>query len=209
MKKLLWLLAPVAAAGVAGCASMMYTPPTPEETQNVIRSSFRARGIAKLDRLEQSEMQRACSAVAMTGKDLAPDVRARLEKAAQATVKFPTDGKWLGDWKEGEKIAQAGRGLQFSDNEKTVNGGNCYACHQITKREISAGNIGPSLYQYGKLRGNGDAVLRYTWSKIWNAHSSKACSSMPRFGDAGILTEQQIKHVMALLLDPTSPTNTE
>jgi sulfur-oxidizing protein SoxX len=30
---------------------------------------------------------------------------------------------------------------------------------------------------------------------------------MPRFGDAGILTEAQIKDVMALLLDPASPVN--
>jgi sulfur-oxidizing protein SoxX len=30
---------------------------------------------------------------------------------------------------------------------------------------------------------------------------------MPRFGDAGILTEDQIRNVMALLLDPGSPVN--
>jgi sulfur-oxidizing protein SoxX len=30
---------------------------------------------------------------------------------------------------------------------------------------------------------------------------------MPRFGHKGILTQQDIKHVMALLLDPTSPVN--
>jgi sulfur-oxidizing protein SoxX len=30
---------------------------------------------------------------------------------------------------------------------------------------------------------------------------------MPRFGHKGILTEAQMKHVMALLLDPASPVN--
>jgi sulfur-oxidizing protein SoxX len=30
---------------------------------------------------------------------------------------------------------------------------------------------------------------------------------MPRFGAAGILTEAQMKDVMALLLDPKSPVN--
>lgn len=197
-----------AGAVAAGCATM-YTPPTPEESQAVVRSSFKARGIAKLDRLEQTELQKACSQVAMTGKDLSPAVREQLEKAAMATVKFPADGKWLGDWKAGESVAQRGVGLQFSDSEKTVNGGNCYACHQISKAEISYGNIGPSLYQYGKLRGNGEPILRYTWAKIWNAHSSRACSSMPRFGDAGVLTENQIRDVMALLLDPASPVNSQ
>jgi len=30
---------------------------------------------------------------------------------------------------------------------------------------------------------------------------------MPRFGHMGILTEQQIKDVVALLMDPKSPVN--
>jgi len=40
----------------------------------------------------------------------------------------------------------SGIGLQWSDRADSVNGGNCYACHQLTKEEISFGNIGPSLY---------------------------------------------------------------
>jgi len=42
---------------------------------------------------------------------------------------------------------------------------------------------------------------------MWNAHAFTACSQMPRFGDAGILTRQQLRDVMALLLDPASPIN--
>ena len=34
-----------------------------------------------------------------------------------------------------------------------------------------------------------------------------ACSNMPRFGHANLLTEQQIRDLMALLLDPKSPVN--
>ena len=195
----------VLAVVLAGCA--IYEPPTREETLATIKSSFRDRGIAKVTRLDQSELQVACSRVAQTRTALAADERDRLEKAALATVKYPADGKWLGDHKNGERIAQSGVGLQFSDTDKTVSGGNCYACHQIAKAEISFGNIGPSLDQYGKLRGSSEAILKYTWAKIWNTHSYNACSSMPRFGDAGILTEAQIKDVMALLLDPESPVN--
>jgi sulfur-oxidizing protein SoxX len=187
----------------AGCAAM-YTPPTKEETQAVIKSSFRDRGIAKVDRLNQSDLQAVCSE---THNDPPKDVRARLEKAALAAVKYPTDGKWLGDFKQGERIAQTGVGMQWSDKPGAPAGGNCYACHQLSKSEISFGNIGPSLHNYGKLRGNTEQTLRYTWAKIWNTHSYNACSSMPRFGDAGILTEAQIKDVMALLLDPESPVN--
>jgi len=191
-----------AAAVLAGCAT--YTPPTQEETMAVIRSSFQDRGIAKVDRLNQTELQRICSE---TGNDPPKDVRARLEKAALAAVKFPADGKWLGDHKQGERIAQTGVGMQWSDRADTVAGGNCYACHQLTKAEISYGNIGPSLLHYGKLRGSSDEIRRYTWAKLWNTNAFNACSSMPRFGDAGILTEEQIRHVMALLLDPESPVN--
>lgn len=198
------VMAVAGAAAVAGCASMMYTPPTKEETLSVIRSSFRDRGIAKVDRLNQTELQRICSE---THNNPPKDERERLEKAALATVKYPSDGKWLGDYKSGEKIAQTGRGLQWSDKPGAPAGGNCYACHQLSKAEISFGNIGPSLYNYGKLRGMSDETLRYTWGKIWNTHAYNACSPMPRFGDAGILTEAQIKDVMALLLDPASPVN--
>jgi len=202
--KVRFVMAAAGAAAVAGCASMMYTPPTKEETLAVIKSSFKDRGIAKVDRLNQTELQRICSE---THNNPPKDVRERLEKAALAAVKYPTDGKWLGDYKLGERVAQTGVGLQWSDKPDTPAGGNCYACHQLSKAEISFGNIGPSLYNYGKLRGNNEQTLRYTWAKIWNTHSFNACSSMPRFGDAGILTEAQIKDVMALLLDPASPVN--
>ncbi len=198
------VLTAAATALVAGCASWMYSPPSKEETMAVIKSSFHSRGIAKVDRLNQTELQRVCTE---TNNDPPKDVRARLEKAALATVKYPTDGKWMDNHKEGEKIAQTGRGLQWSDKEGDAAGGNCYACHQLSKAEISYGNIGPSLYNYGKLRGYGDDIKRYTWAKIWNTHAFNACSTMPRFGDAGILTEAQIKDVMALLLDPESPVN--
>ncbi|HEU5297155.1 MAG TPA: sulfur oxidation c-type cytochrome SoxX, partial [Burkholderiaceae bacterium] len=34
-----------------------------------------------------------------------------------------------------------------------------------------------------------------------------ACSNMPRFGHMGLLDEDQLRHLMALLLDPASPVN--
>ena len=204
MKMMKTVMSVGAVVVLASCAS---PGPTREETMQVVKSSFKERGIAKLDRLEQSELQLACSEASLNNKDLPKDVRERLEKQQMATIKYPADGKFLGDWKAGERVAQTGVGMQWSDNEKTVNGGNCYACHQLSPQEVSFGNIGPSLKHYGKLRGNSEAVVKYTWGKIWNTHAFNACSSMPRFGDAGILTEAQIRDVMALLLDPNSPVN--
>jgi len=205
------VLSAAAAAVLAGCASMMYTPPTQQETMAVIKSSFHDRGIAKVDRLSQSELQRVCTE---TKNDPPKDLRARLEKAALSSVRYPADGKWMDNWKEGEKVAQTGRGLEWSDKEGAEAGGNCYACHQLSKEEISLGSIGQSLYNYGKLRGVADpaspaykAVVEYTWGKLWNSKAYAACSNMPRFGHMKILDENQIRDLMALLLDPKSPVN--
>ena len=201
----------VAVAVLAGCAAMVEAPvakePTDAEIVSLLKASFKESPSAKLDRLDQSPLQQACTEASRLGKPLDEKVREKLQAAALANVKFPADGKYLGDWKKGEAIAQNGRGLQFSDKVGDVAGGNCYACHQIDKKEIAFGNIGPVLTNYGKLRGQTEPIIKYTWARIWNSHSFNACANMPRFGDAGILTEAQIKDVMALLLDPESPVN--
>lgn len=200
-----YVMAVASAAVVVGCAT--YIAPTREESMQVIKSSFRERGIAKMDRLNQSDLQVACSEAARMGKEVPKDVRARLEKQAMATIKLPSDGVYLGDFKQGERIAQTGVGLQWSDDDQTVAGGNCYACHQLSPQEIAFGNIGPSLKGYGKQRGSSKEAVAYTWGKLWNSHAYNACSQMPRYGDANILTTAQLKDLMALLLDPNSPVN--
>ncbi|WP_322518347.1 sulfur oxidation c-type cytochrome SoxX [Rhodopseudomonas palustris] len=122
-------------------------------------------------------------------------------------VAFPADGKLLGDWKAGAKIANNGRGGQFSDKADTVNGGNCYACHQMAPSEVSFGTLGPSLTHYGRDRNYTDAEIKQAYTKIYNSQAVVPCSNMPRFGTNGFLTEQQIKDVMAFLFDPESPVN--
>ena len=170
----------------------------------VMKASFKDRGQAKVDRLNQDETQRLCSQF----PDKRPkEITKKIEAINMKLLKYPVDGQLLGDWKEGEKIAQSGVGKQFSDNPAQPAGGNCYACHQLTKEEISFGNIGPSLYNFGKLRGNTEAIQKYTYGKIYNAQAYSACTNMPRFGHNGILTEAQIKHITALLLDANSPVN--
>jgi sulfur-oxidizing protein SoxX len=199
---------------LVGCASGPTAQELDAQAQAMIRAAFRDEGIAKVDRLNQDLANAECSKAA--GKPL-PDALAKsIEQANLATLRAPTDGRYLGDWKSGEKIAQDGRGMTWTDSDKVANGGNCYNCHQITKAEISFGTIGPSLYQYGRIRGitdPGSAVAKpfveYTWGKLWNARAFSACSNMPRFGHAGVLTEAQIRDVMALLLDPQSPVNAQ
>ena len=214
MHKNITRLAGLTLFALAGCAAA----PDPVEidrlTASIVKASFRAEGVAGLDRLQQDEANRACSAADVAGKPLSEDIAKAIEAANFKTIQLPADGKYLGDWREGETIAQSGRGLTWSDPAGSANGGNCYNCHQISKAEVSYGTLGPSLYNYGKLRGVSDPsrpeslpIIQYTWQKIWNARGNNACSNMPRFGHAGILNAQQIRHVMALLLDPKSPVN--
>ncbi len=175
--------------------------------QAVMERSFREQGIAKLDRIQQDDFQALCSDEKFRDSPEGKKKAEALQAAALAAIKPPSDGKYLGNWANGEKIAQSGRGATWTDSVKTVNGGGCYNCHQISKQEISYGTIGPSLLGYGKTRGNSDVILTYTWNRINNSKAYNACSNMPRMQHFNLLTEQQIKDVMALLLDPASPVN--
>jgi sulfur-oxidizing protein SoxX len=196
----------------AGCAVILFgcaTAPSDAEMSakaaEIMKTSFKARGQAKLERLDQDQTQKVCSAYAT--KAPPKDVAETIERTNLASIKWPADGKFTGDWKNGEKIAQEGRGMQYSDDPKGPVGANCYACHQIAPQEVSYGTIGPSLYQFGKLRGYGADMQKYAYGKVFNAEAYSACTNMPRFGHNGILTEEQIKDVVALLMDPNSPVN--
>ena len=207
MKKQTILALSVAGALAAGCAGVMSGGSTDYSAKALamMKASFREAGQAKLDRLDQDDMQRLCSDYA--DKPMPKDVADRLEKAQQALIKYPADGKLMGDWKLGERIAQSGVGKQFSDDPAVPAGANCYACHQLSKAELSFGTIGPPLYNFAKIRGFTPEMQKYAYSKVYNSQAFSACSNMPRFGHAGILTEKQIQDVVALLMDPESPIN--
>ncbi|QWD69082.1 sulfur oxidation c-type cytochrome SoxX [Polynucleobacter sp. VK25] len=173
----------------------------------MMTDSFRAEGIAGLDRIAQDETQKFCSDPVFANSKQGEKMRDKIQKMNMDSIKQPSDGKYIGDWKKGEAIAQSGRGATWTDKADTVIGGGCYNCHQIDSKEISYGNIGPSLTGYGKLRGYSQEVVTYTWNRINNSKAYNACSNMPRFAHFKLLNEQQIQDVMALLLDPASPVN--
>ena len=182
--------------------------------QKTLNASFRAEGQAGMDRLVQDDANRLCSQADASGKTVSDEEAERIRQSSFKAIAWPTDGQFFGDFKLGEKLAQDGRGKTWSDKPGSENGGNCYNCHQISKSEISYGTLGPSLYNYGKLRGVSDVnsatakpVIDYTWGKLWNPRAYNACSSMPRFGHNSLLTQAQLKHLMSLLLDPQSPVN--
>ena len=191
----------------AACAGMQQADDSQyaEKALATMKASFKERGQAKLDRLDQDDMQKLCSQY--EGKPLPKDIADRLEKAQQALIKYPADGNLMGDFKSGERIAQRGQGMQYSDDPSRPSGANCYACHQLSKAELSFGTIGPSLHNFGKIRGYTPEMQKYAYSKVYNSQAFSACSSMPRFGHSNIHPEPQNKDVVALLMDPKSPIN--
>ena len=202
----------LAISGFIVAAGLVQTPAFAQQKNDpkfnkMIQDSFRAQGIAGLDRIDQDATQKFCSDPQFANSKQGEAMRDKIQKINMDSIQQPSDGKYIGDWKNGEKIAQSGRGATWSDKADTVIGGGCYNCHQIDPKEISYGNIGPSLTGYGKMRGYSKEVVTYTWNRINNSKAYNACSNMPRFAHFKLLNEQQIQDVMALLLDPESPVN--
>lgn len=198
MKKLMFAL--LASASLAAPALAVDT----KKVDAVMAETFGKAPDVWKERMTMDQMEIICSQTRNK-----PDTKQAkaIEEAEMKTVVFPADGKMLGNWKEGYKVANSGRGLQFSDKDDTPIGGNCYACHQMDPKEVSYGTLGPSLAAYGKDR-KGDAdSMKAAWIKLYNSNAAVACSNMPRFGHKKVLTEAQIKDVMAYLFDPESPVN--
>jgi sulfur-oxidizing protein SoxX len=170
--------------------------------QEVLQRDFHARGQATMDRVVQDGVQRVCT----ESGDNPPAALAKAMEADQMkTIVYP-EGSLLGDWKQGERIAQGGRGLTWSDRPGAGEG-SCYNCHEVSPHESSFGTLGPSLRNFGRTRGNGPQMQRYVYGKIYNAKAYNLCSQMPRLGHSGTLTAEQIRHLVGLLLDPASPVN--
>ena len=180
-----------------------WADPTPADVQKVLQRDLHPRGQAGMERLNQDAVQRACT----ESRDQPPAELARSLQADQMkSISFP-EGSLIGDWKRGEAIAQSGRGMTWNDKPGEPAGGSCYNCHELSPRELSHGTIGPSLRGFGKVRGSSAEVQRYVYGKIYNAKAYNLCSQMPRLGASGTLTPEQIKDLVALLLDPASPVN--
>jgi sulfur-oxidizing protein SoxX len=177
----------------------------------LVTASFKPGEGQDMSRLVQDDTQKACSKYR---KNPPANVAAVIIARERATIKYPDDNKLVGNWENGEKLVKGGFGMRIGSIEpdpaakqKGGNGGNCYACHALDPKEVAAGNLGPSLTGYGKLRGAGDEIVKYTYDKLYNAQATVACSNMPRVGHNGILTPAQVADVTAYLVSPESPLN--
>jgi sulfur-oxidizing protein SoxX len=135
-------LLPLAAAAAVSFLTACTTPlPSSADldklTKDLVARSFRAEGQAQLDRVNPDEDNLLCSQADQSGTTIDEKLAAAIEARNMQTIKLPADGKFLGDYKEGEKIAQSGSGKTWTDKADAANGGNCYNCHQISKEELS------------------------------------------------------------------------
>lgn len=201
-------LACVAGAAFAGSKPPAAKGPSQAEVDKVIAASFQTGENQFPERLKQDETLKACNKY----RDNVPEklANAITEREAKA-IKYPESGKLMGDWKKGEKIYAAGFAYRIGviepDDLKKERGGNCYACHAADPKEVAFGTIGPSLTGYGKLRGTGDDIVKYTYDKIYNSQAFTACSQMPRLGHNGILSPEKVADLTAYLVSPESPVN--
>ena len=192
---------------LAAGAAIAQTKPAFDTAKSdaAVKAAFAKAPAEWADRITGDATMQACSAA---NNAPANAVAKQIQDREKAAIKYPEDGKWLGDWKKGESIAQSGYGMRFTDYPAAnPNGGNCYACHQMTKAEVSYGTIGPSLLEYGKIRKFSDADNKAAYEKIYNSHAAFPCSLMPRFGSNGVLSIEQVKDLTALIMSPDSPVN--
>lgn len=204
MRKMLILTAAVLPLAAPVRAEDKISPASPQ-VEAAIKAAFPNPSPEWQPRLVQDETMMQCSVHENTPP---ANVFEQIQKREAATITYPEDNKLVGDWKRGERLAQSGYGLRFTDYPaRNPNGGNCYACHQLTKQEVSFGTIGPSLLGYGKVRDFTPETTKAVYDKIYNPHATAACSLMPRFGANRVLTLEQIRDLVALLMDPASPVN--
>ncbi len=208
--RIIALAAAMSAAGMASAAG-----PQDAKLQALaakyIEMSFLPGEGQDLSRLKQDETIQACNQY----RDNPPDkLAAAINEREAKTIKYPENGKLMGDWNNGAKLYAGGFGMRIGRIEpdpparqKGGNGGNCYACHAADPKEVAFGTLGPSLMGYGKLRGTGEDIVKYTYEKIYNAQAFTACSQMPRMGYHGILRPEQIADIVAYLISPDSPVN--
>ncbi len=198
----------LAAAALSSCASFPDAQSTAKRAEHMVADAHTIGTPEMKRRTVQDDAQRACSTVG----DAKPTQQqaADIAKAARDSIRYPSSGKFAGDWKIGARLTTDGRGQRIVNGKiegRKENGALCINCHAMDSNDVNAGNLGPALIGYGRQRGNSEAVARYTYERIYNAWAFMPCSNMPRLGANGFLTQEQIAHVVAYLIDPQSPVN--
>ena len=93
--------------------------------------------------------------------------------------------------------ASAGNADLVKQGEKIFNTkkiGNCLACHAVNGKNINnPGTLGP------KLQGLSAWPEQALYDKVYDPYTTNPLSAMPPFGKNGVLSDEQIKAVVAYL----------
>jgi sulfur-oxidizing protein SoxX len=84
------------------------------------------------------------------------------------------------------------RGKQIATN---IRWGNCIACHSLPEGQ-AGGSVGPDLSQRGAF----PVDLQEMYQRIWDVRIYSPDAHMPIYGTNKVLTDQDIRDVMAYVL---------
>src|SRR3954468_22442860 len=102
MNKIFSKLAVLAIVAIAGCNTLPSGPDPDKLAEDMVKTGFRSEGIAKIERVTAiDETLKLCSAADVAGKPLDAAVARRIEAENLKTIRWPSDGRFLGDWKQG------------------------------------------------------------------------------------------------------------
>ena len=123
-----------------------------QRAEQVVRESFAAATPQEwAARMQQDDVQALCSRYR---NQPPPTIAEQIAASQRQAIRYPSDGKLMGDWKNGEALARIGGGGHIGkiqpDPPGARRGGNCYACHRLAADEVAAGTIGPSLTGYAQ-----------------------------------------------------------
>src|SRR6187402_537744 len=121
MRNIILVAAAILIAGVTGSSAQQKPVVDAAKVDADIAKAFSAAPAEWKPRLEQDESMKECS----IHENSPPKAMAEgIQKREKAKIEYPADGKLMGDWQSGEKLAQSGYGLRFTDYPaRNPNGG--------------------------------------------------------------------------------------
>ena len=113
------VLIPLAALALTvGCASILDSESVAEGSERAVATAYPGMPEALTKRTVQDADQRVCSRSA--SQKLTSNEADQVMHSARASMRYPTSGKLVGDWKIGERLVNSAAGLRIRDHHKQL-----------------------------------------------------------------------------------------